>query len=315
MERRRSPVFAWQGSLCTLSVLLGVVLALIGPQPTSAGGAGERIPNDVQRTLRLMMPAMARASWDAMVADHRIVPVAHKSVWLRHDTASDGSWTVVPVRILRASVATGYGLEEWLRHPQSASGGTVEPLSTDYYGDMYVSLTVNRDTRYSGYVWLVASYVQVPSTAGVFQGLFDTYNGTEDMLATAWAGGLALVRDYASGAYYRPTSVNPGPLDIHRADVVPNAGVAYMFHEWARTPCGPQGLYSCQLSWAQSWQNIREQRFVNQVSNAVVKYVHTAAASISPEITVGTTGGSLSIGVTPATAPKWTYSLYEYFLH
>lgn len=283
----------------------------------SATGTKDRIPAEVQRKIRLLMPATARGSWDALLADQRIVPVAHRSVWLHLNQTLNGTWTAVPIRAVRVSVATGFRLEEWIEslQPTQDAAGTIDPLSTGGYGDMYMSLTVNRDTRYSGYVWLVASYISVPATARVFQGAFDTYNGTEDMLATAWAGDLALVRDFASGEYYRPTSVNPGPLDIHRTDVVPNAAVAYMFHEWARTPCGPQGLYSCQLRWAQSWQNIQELTYQNRLANAVVKYIHTAGSAISPEITVGISGASVSIGVTPASAPKWSYALSETFVH
>jgi hypothetical protein len=294
-----------------LFVLLAMSLLMIPGAPVSAARPDRLEPDTIDRVRAVMEPD-ERVAWDAQLADPRVIPVAYHGEWLRVSADGDGAARLAPVRVVRASVATGFAIDD--TQPAERAGG-IEPAMTGGYGDMYMSITVNRDTRYGQYVWLIGSYVSVPRSASVFTGVGDTYNGTKDMIANGWAGGLALYLDGFSGKYYRPTSVNPGPLDINRSDIVPNAAVAYMFHEWARTACGPQGLYSCQMNWAQTWQDVKEATYKGEDVNVIMKYVHTAANTISPDITVGGTGPGISIGVGPASGIDWSYAIFESFRH
>lgn len=115
-----------------------------------------------------------------------------------------------------ASVATG---SEWRSVPvpsgcqsTTASSGvqtaTITPMSSGSggYHDLTITISVNRDTRYSGYVWLLGGYF---SWSNTFPYGADSFNQNPDKFATSWAGGLALMSDGSSGMYYPAQAAPP----------------------------------------------------------------------------------------------------------
>lgn len=282
--------------------------------PITAGGVfaapPDRLSTATLAAIRATMEPQERAEMDARTADPRIVPVAYSRFRYRIAQTADGTETLTLLERQDASATSGFALTTI-----ASTAPEVVPMAagTGGYQDLYISISVNRDTRYSGYVWLLGGYFSFSSPSSALSGLFDIYNGTEDKFATGWAGGLALIADGASGVYYRPTSVNPGPLDIRRDGVTANAGVSYSFHEWARTACGPQGLYSCQVQWGQNWQNIQETTWKNTLSNVVITYYHTSGSSLNPGIGVSVSGPSVWLTASPSSAVVWSAAAYTSF--
>lgn len=142
----------------------------------------------------------------------------------------------------------------------------------------------------------------------------DLCNSTEDKLATGWAGGtLALIADGYSGLYYGTPVYPAAPLDIHRdGSIVPNAAVSYAFHEWNQNQCN---YYYRNAQWGQTWQDIRETTYANQMANVVLAYFHDAGSQLNPGISVSASGPSISISATPSSAIAWSVGAYTYFTH
>lgn len=216
-----------------------------------------------------------------------------------------------------ASVATG---SEWRSVPvpsgcqsTTASSGvqtaTITPMSSGSggYHDLTITISVNRDTRYSGYVWLLGGYF---SWSNTFPYGADSWNQNPDKFATSWAGGLALMSDGSSGMYYPSAGGTASPLDIWRQSVSGNAGVGYSFHEWSTFGCAPQGI-RCMANWGQTWQDIQESTYHGQIANVVIEYFHTNGGEFG--YTFGF--GPASITLTPSTNQPWQAAAYTSFTY
>ncbi len=297
----------WARRLVAVPVVLIVALSASGG--LASASPADRLPPATLAAIRATMQPEELVLFDARTADPRIVPVAYSRFRYRVAQTADGTETVTLLERQDASATTGFALTR-----TTAAAPKIVPTAagTGGYHDLYISISVNRDTRYAGYVWLLGGYFSFSN--GYAYGM-DAYNGTEDKFATGWAGGLAMIADGYSGVYYRPTGVNPGPLDIHRDGGTANAGVSYSFHEWARTACGPQGLYSCQVQWGQNWQDIQETTWANALANVVITYYHTAGSSLNAGIGVSVSGPSVSLTPSPSSAVAWSAAAYTSFTH
>lgn len=250
-------------------------------------------------------------------ANPAIVPVAYSRSSYRF--CKDASGTVMMTLVGReeASVATG---SEWQSVPVSSGCNgpaaapqgqlsAIAPMSSGAgtYHDLTITISVNRDTRYAGYVWLLGGYF---SWSNNFPYGADWQNQNPDKFATSWAGGLSLMSDGFSGKYYPSAGGTVSALDISRQSVSANAGVGYTFHEWSTFGCVPQGG-RCMANWGQTWQDIQESTYHGQIANVVVEYFHTTGGDVG--YTFGF--GPASITLTPSTGQPWQVAAYTSFTY
>jgi hypothetical protein len=223
------------------------------------------------------------------------LPVAYTRAYFRVTTAGDGSTTVTEVG--RASPRPG----SHLRLPDlrlAASSG-----STSRY-DLYASVGIARLSG-PGYRWVIATYFRWNGSSGI-----DVCNSNEDTVAAAWAGGLALQSDSATG-FYQPYGRTVSPLDIYRSDVNPNVGVAWSFHELKQR----SSQVCTNANWGEGDAYIGQPSWLSRTSNVAMKYVHTKG---STKYSIGfsvPTGMGPSISVSPADNNEWSTAAFATFNH
>jgi hypothetical protein len=223
------------------------------------------------------------------------LPVAYTRAYYRVTTTADGSTTVTEVG--RSSPRPG----SHLRLPDlrmAASSG-----STSRY-DLHASVGIARLSG-PGYRWVIASYFRWNGSSGI-----DFCNRNEDTIAAAWAGGLALHSDSATGVY-QPYGRTVSPLDIYRSDVNPNVGVAWSFHELKQR----SSQVCTSANWGEGDAYIGEPSWLSRTSNVVMKYVHTkGSTSYSIGFSVPS-GMGPSISISPADNNQWSTAAFATFNH
>jgi hypothetical protein len=223
------------------------------------------------------------------------MPVAYTRALFRVTTGRDGGAIVTEV------APSGPRPGSHLRLPDAriaaASG------STSRY-DLYASVGIARLSG-PGYRWVIASFFRWYGMDGI-----DFCNRNEDSIATAWAGGLALHGDSATGAY-RPFGQTVSPLDIYRSDVGANIGVGWSFHELKQ-----RTSQACSIvNWGEGDAYIGEPSWQSRTSNVTMKYVHTKG-STSYSMGFSVPGGmGPSISVSPADSNQWTAAAFATFNH
>lgn len=291
----------FRGILFSVAVV-GLTLA---PASSLAAAPPDRLsPAAVAAIRATMEPAEIAA---AKQHDGHTVPVAYARFRYRVSVAPDGTETPALIEREDASAATGFDLLT------TAGPAAIAPMSsgTTTYYDLYMSISVNRDTRYSGYTWLLGGYFSYSKNNATS---LDWCNSTEDKLATGWAGGtLVMIADGYSGTYYGSPIYPAGPLDIHRdGGIVPNAAVSYAFHEWNQNQCT---YHPFSAQWGQTWQDIQETTYANQMVNVELSYFHDGGSQLSPGVSVSVSGPSISISASPSSAIVWSAGAYTYFTH
>lgn len=227
--------------------------------------------------------------------DGSYLPVAYTRARFRVTTGRDGMIIVTEVGPSRSRPGSHLRLPD-LR-TAAASG------STSRY-DLYASVGIARLSG-PGYRWVIASHFRWDGSSGI-----DACNRNEDSIATAWAGGLALHSDSATG-FYRPYGQTISPLDIYRSDVTANVGVGWSFHELKQ-----RNSQTCtNVHWGEGDAYIGEPSWQSRTSNVTAKYIHTkGSTSYSLGFTVPS-GMGPSISVSPADGNQWSASAFATFNH
>lgn len=223
------------------------------------------------------------------------LPVAYTRAYYRVAAAADGATTVTEVG--RSSPGPG----SHLRLPdlrQAASSGS------GFRYDLYASVGIARLSG-PGYRWVIATYFRWNGSSGI-----DACNRNEDSIAAAWAGGLALQSDAATG-FYQPYGRTANPLDIYRSDITPNVGVAWSFHELKQR----SSQICTNANWGEGDAYIGEPSWLSRTSNVAMKYVHTKGSmSYSIGFSVPT-GMGPSISVSPGDNNQWSAAAFATFNH
>lgn len=289
------------------TVWRGTVIAVVGSLAlgllAAAGTAGmERQPGELALTEREQAEVLdgaddgERGRLETIFGDEgAYLPVAYTRAFFRVTTAADGSTTVTEVG--RSSPRPGSHLRLPDLRLAAASGSTARY-------DLYASVGIARLSG-PGYRWVIASYFRWNGSSGI-----DPCNRNEDTIAAAWAGGLALQSDSATGVY-QPYGHTISPLDIYRSDVNPNVGVAWSFHELKQR----SSQICTNANWGEGDAYIGEPSWQSRTSNVVMKYVHTKG-STSYSIGFSVPGGiGPSISVSPADTNQWSTAAFATFNH
>jgi hypothetical protein len=213
-----------------------------------------------------------------------VLPVAYERAHFRLDEGDHGN--VRPVRVA-------------VSHWSAASGGVQASLATSATSgrhDLTITIAVTRVPCSGCYLWVIDNYAEWRGESGM-----DAWNRDEDMIGSAWAGGLTLHQDYITGAYAHGESI-----DIYRSDVVANSGVGWSFHEWSNHAI-PQWRAPARFAYGGSY--VRQTRWAGRTDNAVMKYFHTGTNGIS--YSMGFAG--LSISSSPSV--KWSAAAFASFSH
>jgi hypothetical protein len=227
--------------------------------------------------------------------DDDYLPVAYTRAYFRVTTAPDGS--VLVSEVGPSSPRPGSHLRLPNLRSAAASG------STSRY-DLYASVGIARLSG-PGYRWVIASYFRWNGSNGI-----DFCNRNEDSIATAWAGGLALHGDSATG-FYQPYGSTISPLDIYRSDITANVGVGWSFHELKQR----SSQVCSNVNWGEGDAYIGEPSWQSRTSNVTFKYVHTkGSTSYSLGFTVPS-GAGPSISVSPADGNQWSTAAFAAFNH
>ncbi len=223
------------------------------------------------------------------------LPVAYTRAYYRIAIGPDGRAAVTEVGPSRARPGSHLRLPD-LR--TAASSG-----ATARY-DLYASVGIARLSG-PGYRWVIASYFRWNGSDGI-----DQFNRNEDSIATAWAGGLALQADSATG-FYRPYGNTTSPLDIYRSDVAANVGVGWSFHEQKQR----SSQIWTNVHWGEGDAYIGEPAWQSRTSNVTMKYVHTKG-SASYSLGFSVPGGvGPSISVSPSDSNQWSTAAFATFNH
>jgi hypothetical protein len=227
--------------------------------------------------------------------DGQFLPVAYTRAYFRVAMTPDGSVLVTEVGPSHPRPGSHLRLPD-LRSA-AASGSTARY-------DLYASVGIAR-LGGPGYRWVIASYFRWNGANGI-----DFCNRNEDSIATAWAGGLALQQDSATGFYQLYGSI-VSPLDIYRSDVTPNVGIGWSFHELKQ-----RSSQVCSIvNWGEGDAYIGEPSWQSRTSNVTIKYVHTkGSTSYSLGFTVPT-GAGPTISISPADANQWSTAAFAAFNH
>ena len=275
-------------------LLLGVLAAA---EPTSI----EPLPGEVFLTEAEQAEALRGADRDerARLArlfedEGNVLPVAYTRALFRVDIHADGTQTVSEVGTPVRTPGSNLVLPD-LR--MAASSGSVARF------DLYVSVGIGRLSG-SGYRWVIANYFRWRGSSGI-----DACNVSEDSIATAWAGGLALYKDATYG-YYQPFGGTVNALDIYRSDATANLGVGWSFHELKM-----RGSQVCtNVNWGEGDAYVTEQSWQDRISNVTTKYVHTKGNG-SYSLGFSIPGGGPSISVTPADSNQWSVAAFATYNH
>jgi len=228
-------------------------------------------------------------------AEDVYLPVAYTRAYYRVTISDDG--TATATEIGPSSPRPGSHLRLPDLRTAAASG------TTSRY-DLYASVGIARLSG-PGYRWVVATYFRWNGSNGI-----DFCNRNEDSIAAAWAGGLALQSDSATG-YYQPYGRTISPLDIYRSEVSPNVGVGWSFHELKQ-----RNSQTCtNVNWGEGDAYIAEPAWQSKISNVTMKYVHTKG-STSYRLGFSVPGGfGPSISVSPADDQQWSTAAFATFNH
>jgi hypothetical protein len=170
--------------------------------------------------------------------------------------------------------------------------------------DLYASVGIAR-LGGPGYRWVIATYFRWSGSDGI-----DSCNRNEDSIATAWAGGLTLQSDNATG-YYQPYGHIISPLDIYRSEVSPNAGVGWSFHELKQR----SSQVCTSANWGEGDAYVSEPSWQSKTSNVTMKYVHTrGSTSYRLGFSVPVSFGP-SITVSPPDNNQWSTAAFATFNH
>ncbi len=213
-----------------------------------------------------------------------VLPVAYKRVHFRLDRDISGNVRPVEVAVSDAN---------------APSGGHRASLATSAIGvrhDLTITIAVTRMACSGCYQWVIDNYAEWRGESGM-----DAWNRDEDMIGSAWAGGLTLHHDYMTGTYAHGEAI-----DIYRSDASPNSGVGWSFHEWSNHAI-PQ--WRAPASFAYGGSYIRQTRWAGRTDNAVMKYFHTGTNGVS--YSMGFAG--LSISSSPSV--KWSVAAFASFSH
>lgn len=237
-----------------------------------------------------------RARLEAMFGDtDAYLPVAYTRAFFRVINAEDGSSTATEIG--RTPRRPGSRLRLPDLRTATAAG------SVSRY-DLYASVGIAR-LGGPGYRWVIAAYFRWNGTNGI-----DVCNRNEDSIATAWAGGLALQTDAATG-YYQPYGRTISPLDIYRSEASPNVGVGWSFHELKQR----SSQVCSMVHWGEGDAYITEPSWQSKTSNVTMKYVHTRG-STSYRLGFSVPGGfGPSISVAPADEQQWSVAAFASFNH
>jgi hypothetical protein len=282
-------------------------IAMVGALALGLLGAAERpgiqrqpgelvLSEDEQAEVLSGADVAERDRLESMFGDQSAyLPVAYTRARYRVTTGTNGETIVTEVGPSLPRPGSHLRLPD-LR-TAAASG------STSRY-DLYASIGIARLSG-PGYRWVIASYFRWNGSNGI-----DACNRNEDSIATAWAGGLALQSDAATG-FYQPYGQTISPLDIYRSDVTANVGVGWSFHELKQ-----RNSQTCtNAHWGEGDAYIGEPSWQSRTSNATMKYLHTkGSTSYSLGFTVPS-GMGPSISVSPADSNQWSTAAFATFNH
>lgn len=291
------PRTVWRGM-----VVLSIGVVTLGLLAAAKPAGMERQPGELilteQEQAEVLVSAEEgeRARLEALFgAEDTYLPVAYTRAWYRVVTADDGTTSATEVG--RSAPRPGSHLRLPDLRVAAASG------STSRY-DLYASIGIARLSG-PGYRWVVATYFRWHGSSGI-----DVCNRNEDSIATAWAGGLALQSDAATG-YYQPYGRTISPLDIYRSEVSPNVGVGWSFHEQKQR----NSQVCTNVNWGEGDAYITEPSWQSKTSNVTMKYVHTKG-STAYRLGFSVPGAfGPSISVSPADENQWSTAAFASFNH
>ena len=126
---------------------------------------------------------------------------------------------------------------------------------------LWVTFTVIRTRNAAPFEWELYTYASWSGQQGA-----NAFNGSPEIVATAWHGGLALHSQWGSGKQVADWPCNAANVVGNNTDGVLNAGTSWEFKEW-------NGV--CLTRYFQTDVRIRANQWKNELSNALAKYYHT----------------------------------------
>lgn len=161
---------------------------------------------------------------------------------------------------------------------------------------LWMSFTVVRTRTTSPYEWQLYSYAQWSGQQGA-----NPFNGSPEILATSWAGGMYMSSQYGNGKQMADWPCNSNNVAGTNSDGTPSAGTAWEFKEWNG---------ACLTRYFHTGVYVRQSGWKNKTDNALVKYYHTYSDN---QFSV-TISASPAISISP-TSNQWALLLWNTIRH